>query len=389
MAASYSGISNSFPDTSIVEITLVSKEGVLEQASGIVIAPDYILTAAHVTDDAASITVLTNNLGMNGAYDVASNWTSLTNYAGLTSLTYAQSAGDLGLIQLSDPTTATPLSLEPNYLGGVVSVVGFPGGYLGGQSESEQVLLDSKAADLQYHNGDVLPGNSGGALLDGSLVVGVVSTTGAAAAITPADQSWMSSWMSQTQQTANFQITGSDPTMSGIEQGQALTPGGPTYLASQYTLINSGTVHALTDNAFLISNTTQSVLVAAGGQNVLDALSGSNILVGGTGADGGSDAFFIDDANGGVWNAVANFHPGDNAAVWDFKPGQSFSQWYSDLGAPGYSGATLATAQYNGGPMCALTFAGMSVDQVKAQCSFSYGHDAGTGKDYMLISNHG
>ena len=123
------------------------------------------------------------------------------------------------------------------------------------------------------------------------------------------------------------------------------------------------------------------------GTNVLDGGGGSNFLVGSTGADGGTDTFFVD-CRAGVetWSTIVNFHPGDSATIFGFHDGISTRPYTAVDGAGGYQGVTIHS-EIDGpgtGILGSMTFAGVSQATAEARFAVSAGRlPDGTG--YLLI----
>ncbi len=146
------------------------------------------------------------------------------------------------------------------------------------------------------------------------------------------------------------------------------------YLQRQY--IYGGTdpaaMRANTPNVFLKGGVGDDALQVLSGNNVLDGGGGSNFLVGATGADGGSDTFFVDGRGGAeTWSTVVNFHQGDQATIFGFHAGTSTLPFTASDGAAGYTGLTIHS-EVNGsgtGTLTSLTFAG--IDQATADAHFS------------------
>ena len=113
-------------------------------------------------------------------------------------------------------------------------------------------------------------------------------------------------------------------------------------------------------DVFLGGGAGNDALTAGAGSNVLDGGLGSNFVTGATGADGGTDTFFLDGTAGTTWDTLANFHPGDSATLWGYVPGQSAMVWAANEGAPGHTGATIHAAFAGAGTPIngSLTFAG-------------------------------
>ncbi|HEY0206052.1 MAG TPA: hypothetical protein VGC15_18085, partial [Acetobacteraceae bacterium] len=145
---------------------------------------------------------------------------------------------------------------------------------------------------------------------------------------------------------------------------------GPVALL-QRQFIWSGTngivVSASTSNVFLHGGAGDDALAVQDGTNVLDGGGGSNFLVGGTGAGGGTDTFFVDGRGGGAWSTIVNFHQGDSLTLWGFQPGTSTLAWTASDGTAGYTGATIHSelAGAGTGVNASATFAGLTMDDVQ------------------------
>ena len=139
----------------------------------------------------------------------------------------------------------------------------------------------------------------------------------------------------------------------------------------QHQFIWSGTngivVSASTSNVFLHGGAGDDALAVQDGSNVLDGGAGSNFLVGGTGAGGGTDTFFVDGRSGGTWSTIVNFHQGDSLTLWGFQPGTSTLPWTASDGTAGYTGATIHAelAGAGTGVNASATFAGLTMDDVQ------------------------
>ena len=96
------------------------------------------------------------------------------------------------------------------------------------------------------------------------------------------------------------------------------------YLQRQYIWPGNATdnvaIRANVPNAFLKGGRRVDALQADYGNNVLDGGAGSNFLVGGNGADGGRDTFFVDarDPSQITWSTIVGFHKGDQATIFGF-----------------------------------------------------------------------
>ena len=110
----------------------------------------------------------------------------------------------------------------------------------------------------------------------------------------------------------------------------------------------------------------------------------SNWLVGATGADGGTDTFFVDNRGGqATWDTLLNFHKGDSLTLWGFNATSGTTKWVDDQGAAGYHGETLQASLGNGTAATALvTFAGLSADSAQ----FTTGTGKANGIDYLSVT---
>ena len=152
---------------------------------------------------------------------------------------------------------------------------------------------------------------------------------------------------------------------SGRDVGQSYS--GPVAgLQRQYiwSSPDSVAIAASAPNAFIKGNAGGDALAALGGNNVLDGGPGSNFLVGGTGADGGTDTFFVDGRSSATtWSTVVNFHRGDQATIFGYNAGISTRPWTASDGAAGYTGATIHSelAGPGTGITASFTFAGLDL----------------------------
>jgi hypothetical protein len=176
----------------------------------------------------------------------------------------------------------------------------------------------------------------------------------------------------------------------------AVTPdlySGPVnYLQYQYIWGSTDNVaiSANRNNAFLHGGTGDDALAVNGGSNVLDGGAGSNFLVGGTGADSGTDTFFVDGRGGAVtWSSVVNFHHGDAVTLFGFTSGVSTQPLTDNEGAAGYTGATIHSELGGAGTgiNASITFAGIS--SADAQAKFTYSVGVMNGANYLQIAYTG
>ena len=151
-------------------------------------------------------------------------------------------------------------------------------------------------------------------------------------------------------------------------------------------------ISATAGNVFIKGGTSDDALAVSKGSNVLDGGAGSNFLVGGTGADGGADVFFVDGRGGAVtWSTIVNFHPGDRATIFGFNTGTSTRPLTALDGVAGYQGVTIHSELGGAGTgvNASMTFAG--IDQATVDAHFTIASDTllpGTSGaiGYLLIS---
>jgi V8-like Glu-specific endopeptidase len=185
------------------------------QASGVLIAPDEVLTASHVlwsTQYGAATQVEVSpganesgpTIGTVGALNLHYNQVNDSN----GEITEGDSQRDYALIHLDTPLGPLgTFGVTANYAGGQVNVTGYPG-YLDGalDNAAENVALDPYVTLLEGPS--IGPGSSGGPVwtngADGPQVVGVVSsaqgtvgTEGYFAQITDAALSQINGWVRQ------------------------------------------------------------------------------------------------------------------------------------------------------------------------------------------------
>lgn len=191
---------------------------------------------------------------------------------------------------------------------------------------------------------------------------------------------------STSQAIPSFSYTDNATGASGSSAGQQYA-GPVSTLQSQYVWASpdGASITAFAPNVFLGGGAGNDALTAAAGSNVLDGGLGSNFVTGATGADGGTDTFFLDGTAGTTWDTIANFHPGDSAALWGFVPGQSAMAWGANEGAAGHTGATLHAAFADAGTPVSgsLTFAGLSLADAQSKLSLTPG-TAG-GRSYLYV----
>jgi hypothetical protein len=159
------------------------------------------------------------------------------------------------------------------------------------------------------------------------------------------------------------------------------------YLQAQYAYTGSDNVviSASVANVFIHGGSAEEALVAKAGSNVLEAGSGSSWLVGASGADGGTDTFFVDSSTGqATWDTLLNFHTGDSLTLWGFNATAGSMNWVTgSQGTAGFQGATLQANFGNGtGASANITLAGLSTGS--AQFATSTGTSGGV--DFLSLT---
>ena len=188
-------------------------------------------------------------------------------------------------------------------------------------------------------------------------------------------------------------FTYTDTTTHGVgSQGGQQYTGPVSYLQSQFiwpTTQDSADVTARLPDVFLKGGAGNDALAADSGSNVLDGSLGSNFLVGASGADGGTDTFFLDGRSGTTWDTLVNFHPGDAMTLWGYVPGQSMMSWAASDGAPGYQGATVHASLADAGTPVngSVTFAGVSLADAQSKLTTSSG--IASGLSYLYVKYTG
>ncbi len=219
------------PYGSVVFIT-DSIGGVAYTASGVLIAPDEVLTASHVVYRAGVGTAV--NIQISPGYDQGSTpfgtingasfqYNSINDANGL--ITNFASQLDFAVIHLASPVAAAgAMGLEAGFGGGSVNITGYPGGSYGVQAQSAQTvqvqptlnILDSVSLGAGSSGGPLWVTSSGTAY-----VVGVVSSQdtygyGYNVQLTSADIAEITRWVS------------ADNPNDVIAQLSATAPSGPS-----------------------------------------------------------------------------------------------------------------------------------------------------------------
>jgi V8-like Glu-specific endopeptidase len=395
--------SSSAPYNGVVYITdTIGNEDL--QASGVLIAPNLVLTAAHVVYQ-AGVGAATNIVVSPGydqgaapfasAYALSYNYNPVADYNDQESLATSQS--DFALIKLgtsfAGPTT---FALGSNFPGGVAYVSGYPASAGGAQESPAQNL--SLVPGYSILQGLALgPGSSGGPVwtpgANGTPVVdGLVSTssgdTGYNVQLTTSAVSEIEGWVAQDQAPA------APLTVFDTSKNAAVTAAGSPYsgpvagLQNTYANITSDslTIVATTPNWFITTGSGNDAITVTSGTNVINGGSGSNFLTGGN----GHDTFYVDATAPAqnIWSTVVNFHQGDGVTLWGVSPLTGTIGWANNQGASGYSGLTLH-AQTENGTSASLTLDNYSqADLSDGRLAIAFGTNSALGP-YMYIAGTG
>jgi V8-like Glu-specific endopeptidase len=158
-----------YPYNSVVYVAVTMPDGSVWDASGVLIAPDEVLTAAHVVwhQGVGQAIQAFVQPAVNGA-DVPYLPVGVANvhYFAINDpndqFTGAESQHDFALLHLSQPVSAGVMPLEPDFPGGQIHVTGYPGG---GYTMAYLVTNAQRAPDVSelVFGQRLVPGTSGGA----------------------------------------------------------------------------------------------------------------------------------------------------------------------------------------------------------------------------------
>ena len=137
---------------------------------------------------------------------------------------------------------------------------------------------------------------------------------------------------------------------------------------------DSVAITATMPDAFLVGGQGHDALIATSGNNLLQAGTGATLMIGGT----GQDRFAIGAAGATTWDAIDNFHAGDQLMLWGATFGQSQVAWAED--AQGQAVATVT-----GGGTSAARIGFVDTGLVTAQGYAIAGGSAG-GMPYLTIT---
>lgn len=374
------------------------------QASGVLIAPDLVLTASHVVWQAGvgAATNITVSAGYNlgaapygQAYALSYDYNPIADAGNEETLYTVQS--DYALIKLATPITgATNFALGSNFTSGVAYVTGYPASANGGLVSTAQSL--NQLPGFSVLQGQPLgPGSSGGpvwTIANGTPTVYGLVTAGNASIgfnvqLTDQAVAQINDWASQLE-APMAPITVYDTTSQSSVAASGVPYVGPVAgLQNTYANITPDGLNivATTPNWFIATGSGNDAIMVTSGNNVIDGGSGSNFLTGGT----GHDTFFVNatQPNQDIWSTVVHFHQGDFATLWGVAPYVATSlTWANDQGAAGYTGLTLHATTVNG-TSASLTLDGYTTaDLSDGRLAIAYGVNPTTGP-YMLIAGTG
>lgn len=407
-APAMSDTTTEYPYDTIVRITDVIG-GQDWQGSGVLIAPNEVLTASHVVymqgEGSANDIVVTPGYS-DGSAPYGSDDGTYIQYFQIDdandSITNQQSQYDYAVITLATPLTSLGyMGIESNFDGGTVNVTGYPASANGAQINSVQnVTVDPN--DTLLVGSTIGKGSSGGPVwiegTNGPYVVGVVSSesdtgnTGYFVQITTSVYNQIETWLQQDAASSNTQPT---LTVFDTTTNQSVAAVGQTYsgpvagLTSEYitSTTDSLNVAVTTPGWFIHTGSGNDAITVSSGTNVIDGSTGSNFLTGGS----GTDTFYVDDRNATapIWSTINNFHAGDAATIWGVTPSDFTLTWTNGLGAPGYTGLTLGATSATT-PAVDLTLVGYATaDLTNGKLTVSFGTTAATttapGSAYMEI----
>jgi V8-like Glu-specific endopeptidase len=375
------------------------------QASGVLIAPNLVLTAAHVVwqTGVGTATNITVSPGYDqgiapfgSAYALSYDYNPIYDYGDEETL-YA-SESDYALIKLGTSfTQPTDFALGSNFPGGVAYVSGYPAGAAGALLSPAQAI--SLVPGFSILQGLALgAGSSGGPVWTlgpngAPTVQGLVSTetadgTGYNVQITSSALSQIQGWVAQ-DEAPSPPLSVFDTSTNAAVMATGTAYAGPVAgLQNSYANITTDSLNivATTPSWFITTGSGNDAITVTSGTNVVNGGSGSNFLTGGN----GSDTFYLDATAPGqdIWSTVNNFHQGDAVTLWGISPLTATLAWANDQGAAGYSGLTLHATTI-GGTSASLTLDTYSEQDLSdGRLAIAYGTNAALGP-YMYIVGTG
>jgi V8-like Glu-specific endopeptidase len=374
------------------------------QASGVLIAPNLVLTAAHVVYE-AGVGTATNIVVSPGydqgvapfgsAYALSYNDNPVADYGDEESL--STSEDDLALIKLGTSFAGpTIFDLGSDFPGGVAYVSGYPASANGAQQSPAQAIslvpgtsiLQGFSLGAGSSGGPVwTPGANGSPIIDG-LVSTESDGAGYNVQLTTNAVNEIEGWVAQDEAPTPPLAVFDTSTDAAVAATVSAYAGPVAGLENTYANITSASLNvvATTPSWFITTGSGNDAITVTSGTNVINGGSGSNFLTGGNGAD----TFYVDATapDQDIWSTVVNFHKGDAVTLWGVSPATATIALADDQGASGYSGLTLHAETANG------TSASLTLDDYgKADLSdgrlgIAYGTNAALGP-YMYIAGTG
>jgi V8-like Glu-specific endopeptidase len=374
------------------------------QASGELIAPNLVLTAAHVVYE-AGVGAATNIKVSPGydegiapfgsAYALSYNYNPVADYGDEESLSSSQE--DFALIKLGTSFDGpTIFDLGSDYPGGVAYVTGYPAVANGAQETAAQAIsllpgysiLQGLALGAGSSGGPVwTPGADGTPTIDG-LVSTESDGTGYNVQLTTSAVDEIEGWAAQDEAPTAPLTVFDTSTNTAVAAAGSPYVGPVGGLENTYANISSDSLNivATTPDWFITTGSGNDAITVTSGTNVVNGGAGSNFLTGGS----GTDTFYIDATapDQDIWSTVVNFHQGDAVTLWGISPATATIAWANNQGASGYSGLTLHAQAVNG-TTASLTLDGYTqADLSDGRLAIAYGTNASVGP-YMYIAGTG
>lgn len=411
---------NAAPYNAVVRITN-DLDGSRWLGSGVLISPDEVLTANHVSYKRGSINGVATAIDVGPGYN--NDYGPLGDYAGTVAHHFEQTnepdiaisdiPSDFSIIHLSKPVVGgSVMTVTPDFAGGPVHVTGYPAsGSADGVTMMDNVQTVTTDPSYAIYEGTTLGGGSSGSPVwtygaDGTAgLVGLVSAEAGSTSydvkLTAADAAQIAAWVKQ--DDANLYPASAPPPApptpapvpAVVIHDTSANTDVPNTLSQPYTgqvptlkmqfidlTPDSLSVTALAPDMFIHTGAGDDAVALLSGNNVVDGGAGSNFLVGGS----GTDTFFVDarGATAAIWSTVAGFHSGDAATLFGVSPGAQTLTWTDGTGAAGAKGLTLF-AEAAGKPNIALTLAGFSqADLATGRLTTQFGRDSGGGA-YLYV----
>jgi V8-like Glu-specific endopeptidase len=412
--------SSQYPYDTVVEIN--DADGPYDvQGSGVLIAPNLVLTAAHVvwdTEFGPASDIEVTPAAYDGTAPYGSSAAAVVNFNEVDDASDVeseqQSQEDFALIKLETPFTSIgAMTLEANYAGGNVNVTGYPASADGAMVDSLQTVTQDPYYAL-LDGANLGPGSSGGPVWyagsdDLPEVVGLVSTgngsEGYFVQLTSADLAEIKQWEAEDAAAppSNPSTTAPPSTTSATPSPGVTNPGTPPgVLFTQVDATHNDARTNITSDSYdgplsFLSHTdaysyggSDSVDVAAA--NAVNPLiatsSGADLLTGSTEGtsvlDAGSGVNIDQDVGNGqttfvqngyvagpTWDFLKGFHGADEDIMFGYIPDLSTLTFAASAGLGPVTGATVTLSPGNGSSE-AVTFVGASLSELHG-CSADIG----------------